>query len=178
MRKEIIITTATESFAFGVTSDTYEQVYIPASLQKLFDLRQDDIVRAVLRPNEGPKASQVPYMAIYIIDEREDDDVIEDMEPQVVVQRKVNVKQEIVAIFNDYDRVMTSNMVAELLTLRTKQEFLGANISIYLNELHDKGVIAKAAVNQTPSEHRSVYALWAKRVSLFKELASGGSING
>lgn len=178
MRKEIIITTATKGFAFGVTSDTYEQVYIPASLQKLFDLQQDDIVRAVLRPNEGPKASQVPYMAIYIIDESDDDDVIEDMEPQVVVQRKVNVKQEIVAIFNDYDRVMTSNMVAELLTLRTKQEFLGANISIYLNELHDKGVIAKAAVNQAPSEHRSVYALWAKRVSLFKELASGGSMNG
>jgi hypothetical protein len=178
MRKEIIITTATQSFAFGVTSDTYEQVYVPASLQKMFDLQQDDIVKAVLRPNEGPKASLVPYMAIYIIDESADDDVLEDIEPPVVVQRKVNVKQEIVAIFNDYNRVMTSNMVAELLTLRTKQEFLGSNISIYLNELHEKGVIAKAAVNQTPSEHRSVYALWAKRVSLFKELAGEERDNG
>jgi bifunctional DNA-binding transcriptional regulator/antitoxin component of YhaV-PrlF toxin-antitoxin module len=178
MRKEIIITTASETFAFGVTSDTYDQVYIPASLQKMFDLKQDDIVTAILRPNEGPKASQVPYFAVFIVDESADDDVLEDIEPPVVVQRKVNVKQEIVAIFNDYNRVMTSNMVAELLTLRTKQEFLAANISIYLNELHEKGVIAKAAVNQTPSEHRSVYALWAKRVSLFKELASEERDNG
>jgi hypothetical protein len=69
-------------------------------------------------------------------------------------------------------------MVAELLTLRTKKEFAGSNISIYLNELHEKGVIAKAAVNQTPSEHRSVYALWAKRVSLFKELAGEDRANG
>jgi bifunctional DNA-binding transcriptional regulator/antitoxin component of YhaV-PrlF toxin-antitoxin module len=178
MRKEIIITTASETFAFGVTSDTYDQVYIPASLQKMFDLKQDDIVTAILRPNEGPKASQVPYFAIFIVDESADDDVLEDIEPPVVEPPKLNVKKEIADIFSDYDRVMTSNMVAELLTLRTKKEFIGSNISIYLNELHEKGVIAKAAVNQSPSEHRSVYALWAKRVSLFKELASEERDNG
>src|SRR6056300_470668 len=108
MRKEIIITTATETFAFGVTSDTYEQVYIPAGLQKMFDLQSDDIVMAVLRPNDSPRSDQVPFYAVYIIDESHQPDVeIED------IATRPSSREMVTAALNEVTAPATTEQIVQ-----------------------------------------------------------------
>ena len=51
MKKTVIITTVRDTFAFGITEDTFEQVYIPASLVKKFVLEPDDEIECAIIPS-------------------------------------------------------------------------------------------------------------------------------
>jgi bifunctional DNA-binding transcriptional regulator/antitoxin component of YhaV-PrlF toxin-antitoxin module len=162
MRKEIIITTTSETFAFGVTSDTYDQVYIPASLQKMFDLKQDDIVTAILRPNEGPKASQVPYFAVYIIDED-----AKPAEPDPVVPH-LSTREMTLEAIKDIDAPATTEQIVQKLAEMFGEHTTTQSIGTELHNMHKTGLVARCCIKQIASQERASLVFWAKSVSTFQ----------
>ena len=163
MRKEIIITTATETFAFGVTSDTYEQVYIPAGLQKMFDLQSDDIVMAVLRPNDSPKSDQVPYYAVYIIDESQQPDAeIEDIAP------RPSSREMVTAALNEVTTPATTEQIVQRIADIFDEQTTTQSIGTELHNMHKRGDVARCCVKQIASQERASLVFWAKTVSAFQ----------
>ena len=177
MKKTIIVTHASPTFGFGVDEDSYEQVYIPASLIQRSQIEVDDIIDVLVRPNDNERNAEVPWFAFYIID-----DVIDD-EPEIAPQAEpepepFDMMKEIYQTVCELDGVATTNMIADLTSLRVNREIIGANISVYLRQLHENGKIAKAGINQSPSDRRAVFALWAKDVATFRKFISEATNNG
>lgn len=163
MRKEIIITTATETFAFGVTSDTYEQVYIPAGLQKMFDLQSDDIAMAVLRPNDSSKSDQVPYCAVYIIDEKQQPDVEPEPDAQLLSPREM-----ITAVLGEISVPATTDKIVQRIATILGEQTTTQIIGTELLNMHKRGEIARCCIKQIASQERASLVFWAKSVSSFQ----------
>lgn len=65
MQKHIIITGRLQTgTSFGVTLDTGESVFIPASLARKFDLSLSEEYEAVLAPNAAERREVTPWRAI------------------------------------------------------------------------------------------------------------------
>jgi hypothetical protein len=162
MRKEIIITTATETFAFGVTSDTYEQVYIPAGLQKMFDLQSDDIVTAVLRPNDSSKSDQVPYYAVYVIDED-----AKPAQPDPVVPQ-LSTREMIDKAIRKFDAPATTDQIVQQMKEMFDVQATTQSIGTELLNMHKRGDVVRCCIKSIASQDRASLVFWAKSVIAFQ----------
>lgn len=170
MKKTIIVTHAAPTFGFGVDEENYEQVYIPASLMKRSQLEVDDIIDVLVRPNDNERSAEVKWFAFFIVDDLIDEDDEPEIEPETQPEPEpLDMMKEIYQTVCELDGVATTNMIADLTSLRINREIIGASISAYLSQLHQHGKVARAAINQTPSDHRAVFALWAKDVATFRK---------
>jgi len=166
MRKTVIITVVRDNFAFGVTEDTFEQVYIPASLTKKFVLETDDEVECALVPNQHDRTGNVPWFATFIMDEVDDE---EEAEPTPPPAPKVSIKDAIYNIISSTNRIFTSGDVAEEVNAKHNTDMNAEKISSYLDSLHGEGKVARAMVNQTKSDYAK-YSLWTHDLNTFKRL--------
>ena len=175
MKKTVIITTVRDTFAFGVTEDTYEQVYIPASLVKKFVFEPDDAVECALIVNAHDKTGNVPWFATFIMDEDEDDEEEATPTPAPAPAPKVSIKDAIYNIISNTNRVFTSGDVAEEVNEKHGTELNADKISAYLDSLHGEGKVARATVNQSKSDYAR-YSLWAHNLNTFKNLRDAGRV--
>lgn len=166
MKKLTIITTVRDTFAFGITPDTYEQVYIPASITKRFDLEVDEEVEFAVVPNTRDASGTVPWFAVHLVEEDEPEPVAP---PAPVAPPKLDIKDAVYNIVRATDRVFTTGDIAKELNTKHGTEHTPENISAYLDSLHIAGKVARAAVNQTKSDYAK-YSLWARDLNLFKNL--------
>ena len=164
MKKEIIITNVRDTFAFGITADTYEQVYIPRSIVAKFDLEPDDEVDCIVIPNANDHNGTVPWFATFMVDIGEEEE-----EPAPPPAPKLNVKDAVYDVIAKTNRIFASSDVAEEVNKRHGTDFKADNISTYLDSLHGDGKVARAMVNQTKSDHAK-YSLWAHDLNTFKNL--------
>ena len=168
MKREIIITNVRDTFAFGITTDTYEQVYIPRSIVSKFDLEPDDEVDCIIIPNANDHNGNVPWFATFIVDAGDDEDE-EEAAPPPPPAPKLNVKDAVYNVIAKTNRIFASSDVAEEVNKRHGTDFKADNISAYLDSLHGEGKVARAMVNQTKSDFAK-YSLWAHDLNTFTNL--------
>lgn len=163
MKKAVTVTNVSETFAFGITRDTYEQVYIPASIVKSFVIERDDDLDLVLVPNKTDRSGNVPWFATYLIDDEEVEEEPAKPEP------KLDLKEEAFNVIHEQpqDSIFTTSLVAQHINQKHGTQHTSENISAYLDALHVEGRVARAAVNQKKSDNAK-YSLWAADHAAFK----------
>ena len=168
MRKMVTITKVAETFAFGITKDTYEQVYIPASIVKSFILEEGEDIEFAVVPNKNDRSQNVPWFATFLI---EDDGPEDEPQPEPV---KLDLKAEALKAMASLpeNSIFTTSLVAELINRKHGTNHEADNISAYLDALHTEGNVARAAVNQTKSD-KAKYSLWALDYKAFKTMVTG-----
>lgn len=169
MKRSVKITNVGESFAFGVTTDSYEQVYIPASIVKAFIIERDDDLDFILVPNKIDKSGSVPWFATYLLDGEDDEEETTAHEPEPKPAPKLDLKEEACRVINERPNgsIFTTSLVAELINQKHGTQHTSDNISAYLDALHSEGRVARAAVNQKKSDNAK-YSLWAADHGAFK----------
>lgn len=169
MKKSVIITNTAENFAFGITKDTYEQVYIPASIVKAFEIERDDTIDFILMPNKIDRSGNVPWFATYLVDEEDDETETTAPEPVTPPKPKLDLKEEALRVIHEKPTgsIFTTSLVAEYINQKHGTQHSSENISAYLDALHAEGRVARAAVNQKKSDNAK-YSLWAADHGAFK----------
>ena len=167
MKITAIITNVRDTFAFGITPDTYEQVYIPASITRRFELELDEEVELAVVPNTRDTTGAVPWFAVHLVEEEEEPEPV--APPAPPAPPKLDIKDAVYNIVCATDRVFTTGDIAKDLDTKHGTEHTPENISAYLDSLHIAGKVARAAVNQTKSDYAK-YSLWARELNLFKNL--------
>ena len=70
MRTKILITNAQETFGFAINMETDDDVYIPASITKNFDIKTGETYEAKLDVNTGARAERTPWFCHFIFTEQ------------------------------------------------------------------------------------------------------------
>lgn len=172
MMKNVMVMNNSATYGFGVCTDDYSQVYIPASILRNFPLAEGNNYMMNLEKNTRNENGKVPWFATFAkVDERDpvDDTVVELDDDEWEPAETICVTDAILSIMMD-DDIYLSSEIAALVSEEYSVTATSADISVRLNQLHEKGLIAKASVNQSPSEKRAKYALWALNLNAFKRL--------
>lgn len=143
--------------AFGVNSRG-EGVFIPTSVANAAGVAIGDEVLAQLVPN-ARNPERTPHMAIFIAP-KSAVPMQPPIQPEQPPQKKLTEKEVYGVVEDGY---MTTSEIADWLEVDV------TTASNLLNELHKRGLLAKATVFSKPDQQRASFCLWAKDLSGFAD---------
>lgn len=138
--------------AFGVRTDDGSQVFIPASISSVMDLRVSDMVMALLVPNHlAPE--KTPWVAINIRPK----EPVATPEPKI---ERVTPDARAYAFIEESGYATTAEVSKEI------GAAIGETRTI-LNRLFRRGVVVRADVHANPDQTRPSFCLWAVDTAQF-----------
>jgi hypothetical protein len=165
MKAQIVVSHISDTYGFGVTTDTFEQVYIPASIVKRVALNVDNICDVIVKENMHDRSGDVPWFAVHLnngehMDNDDEDDLIDDddfNDPQP----SMSLEDMVMSIITSADRPISTNTILHRLLdeygHRTTTQTLGRFISL----MHERGDVARACIKQSSDQRRASFVLWA-----------------
>ena len=129
----------------------------------MFDLQSDDIVMAVLRPNDSSKSDQVPYYAVYIIDENQQPDI----QPEPVVPH-LSTREMIDRVIRKFDAPATTDQIVQQMNEMFDVQATTQSIGTELLNMHKRGDVVRCCIKSIASQDRASLVFWAKSVIAFQ----------
>lgn len=159
MRTKILITNAQETFGFAINMETGDDVYIPASITKNFDIKTGETYEAKLDVNTGSRAERTPWFCHFIFTEQAPEP---QPQPQPQPEPEPETEQAMCDYIFDvlcYEGAHSTSEISKRLRNNFKTATMYTARELLVKLFADNRIV-KADIHRSPNQQRASLTLW------------------